>query len=416
LTAAIRHSFNSLEVPNYRRYFAGQLVSLSGTWMQTVAAVWVVLSLTGSGVAVGLTTALQFLPMLLIGAWGGLLADRIPKRRLLITTQALMAIPAVGLFAVTATGVVAPWMVYLAVFAMGAVNAIDNPTRQSFVIEMVGPDRVVNAVSLNSVIVQAARIVGPALAGILIATVGVVPCFALNALTFVAMILALWRMDPERLQAAPVAEPEPRAIRAGLRYVRQTPELMVPLALMALVGTLGFNFQVVLPLLAKFSFESGAMTYATLVSAMAVGSIAGALVNGHRGRTGPRLIAGGALAFGVSALLSAAMPTLALEVPMLMLLGAAAVTFAATINSTLQLAVSPEMRGRVMALYSVVFLGSTPIGAPLTGWLAQSYDPRVALLLAGISGLSAAWAAHISFAHIRDRHTSESTTAERALA
>jgi MFS family permease len=401
LTAAIRHSFESLEVPNYRRYFAGQLISLSGTWMQTVAAIWVILTLTDSGVAVGLTTALQFLPMLLIGAWGGLLADRIPKRRLLMTTQALMAIPALGLFAVTATGVVTPWMVYLAVFAFGSLNAVDNPTRQSFVIEMVGPDRVVNAVSLNSVIVQAARIVGPALAGILIATVGVVPCFALNALTFAAMILALWRMDPSRLQAPPVAEREPGAIRAGLRYVLRTPELTVPLALMALVGTLGFNFQVVLPLLAKFSFDSGAMTYATLVSAMAVGSIAGALVNGHRGETGPRLIAAGALAFGVSALLAAAMPTLALEVVMLALLGAASVTFAATINSTLQLAVSPEMRGRVMALYSVVFLGSTPIGAPLTGWLAQSYDPRVALVLAGISGVAAAWAAHISFSRIR---------------
>jgi MFS family permease len=409
LTAAIRHSFNSLEVLNYRRYFVGQLISLSGTWMQTVAAIWVVLSLTGSGVAVGLTTALQFLPMLLIGAWGGLLADRIPKRRLLIATQALMAIPAVSLFAVTVTGVVAPWMVYLAVFAMGSVNAIDNPTRQSFVIEMVGPDRVVNAVSLNSVIVQAARIVGPALAGILIATVGVVPCFALNALTFVAMILALWRMDPARLQAAPPAEREPGAIRAGLRYVLRTPELMVPLALMALVGTLGFNFQVVLPLLAKFSFESGAMTYAVLVSAMAVGSIVGALVNGHRGRTGPTLIAGGALAFGVAALLSAAMPSLAFEVPALMLLGAASVTFAATINSTLQLAVSPEMRGRVMALYSVVFLGSTPIGGPLAGWLAQSYDPRVALLLAGISGLFAAWAARASFKRFQIR------TAEHGL-
>jgi len=397
LTAAIRHSFNSLEVPNYRRYFLGQLISLSGTWMQTVAALWVILSLTDSGVAVGLTTALQFLPMLLIGAWGGLLADRISKRRLLIATQALMAIPALGLFAVTAAGAVAPWMVYLAVFAMGSVNAIDNPTRQSFVIEMVGPDRVVNAVSLNSVIVQAARIVGPAVAGILIATAGVETCFALNALTFVAMILALTRMDPERLHAPPVAEPEPGAIRAGLRYVLRTPELMVPLALMALVGTLGFNFQVVLPLLAKFSFDAGAMTYATLVSAMAVGSIVGALVNGHRGRTGPRLIAGGALAFGVSALGAAAMPTLAFEIPALMLLGAASVTFAATINSTLQLAVSPQMRGRVMALYSVVFLGSTPIGAPLTGWLAQTYDPRAALLLAAASGLAAAWIARVSF-------------------
>jgi MFS family permease len=189
---------------------------------------------------------------------------------------------------------------------------------------------------------------------------------------------------------------------------------MVPLALMGLVGTLGFNFQVVLPLLAKFSFQSGAMTYAALVSAMAVGSIAGALVNGHRGRTGPRLIAGGALAFGVSALLAAAMPSLALEIVMLAVLGAAAVTFAATINSTLQLAVTPEMRGRVMALYSVVFLGSTPIGAPLTGWLAQSYDPRFALLLAGISGLTAAWAAHISFNHIKSRR--ETATCEHAVA
>jgi MFS family permease len=415
MSAALRRSFNSLEVPNYRRYFAGQLISLSGTWMQTVAAIWLILELTGSGVAVGATTALQFLPMLLFGAWGGLIADRMSKRRLLIVTQTLMAIPAIGLLLVTATGIVVPWMVFLAVFLMGLVNAVDNPTRQSFVIEMVGADRVVNAVSLNSVIVQAARIVGPAVAGLLIAGFGVVPCFAINALTFVAMILALSRMDPRRLHAAPIAAPQRGAIRAGLRYVRATPELAVPLALMALVGTLGFNFQVVLPLLAKFSFDGGAMTYGVLVSAMAVGSIAGALVNGAHGRTGPRLIAAGALAFGISALLSALMPTLALEVPFLALLGAAAVTFAATINSTLQLAVSPEMRGRVMALYSVVFLGSTPIGAPLVGWLSQAYDPRVALLLAGISGLSAAWAARICFTRLSARKA-DPITAERAAA
>jgi MFS family permease len=409
VSRALRKSFNSLEVPNYRRYFAGQVISLSGTWMQTVAAIWLILTLTDSGVAVGLTTALQFLPMLLIGAWGGLLADRIPKRRLLIATQALMAIPAVGLFAVTATGVVAPWMVYLAVFAMGSVNAVDNPARQSFVIEMVGPDRVVNAVSLNSVTVQMARIVGPALAGLLIAGFGVIPCFALNALTFVAMIAALWGMDPRGLHTEPVAPREPGAIRAGLRYVIATPELAVPLALMALVGTLGFNFQVVLPLLAKFSFDGGATTYAVMVSAMAVGSIVGALVNGAHGRTGPRLIAGGALAFGILATLAAATPSLALEVPILALLGAAAVTFAATINSTLQLAVAPKMRGRVMALYSVVFLGSTPIGAPLVGWLSETYDPRVALLLAGVTGLSAAWAAHVSFSRLRGRTSNPST-------
>ncbi|MET0558650.1 MAG: MFS transporter [Solirubrobacterales bacterium] len=410
MSAALRRSFNSLEVPNYRRYFIGQLISLSGTWMQTVAALWLILTLTDSGVAVGLTTALQFLPMLLIGAWGGLLADRLPKRRLLIATQALMALPAVALFAVTATGVVTPWMVYLAVFAMGTVNAIDNPTRQSFVYEMVGPGRVVNAVSLNSVIVQAARIVGPALAGLLIAGLGVVACFGLNALTFVAMIVALWGMDPRGLHTEPVAPHGPGAIRAGLRYVARTPELAVPLALMALVGTLGYNFQVVLPLLAKFSFDGGAATYAAMVSAMAVGSIAGALVNGAHGRTGPQLIAGGALAFGILGLLCASVPTLALELPLLALMGAAAVTFAATINSSLQLAVAPEMRGRVMALYSVVFLGSTPIGGPLAGWLAETYDPRVALLLAGITGISAAWAARICFARLRVAETVAVTT------
>jgi MFS family permease len=396
----MRRSFDSLSVPNYRRYFLGQLVSLSGNWMQMVAAVWLVLSLTGSGVAVGFVTALQFLPMLLFGAWGGLLADRIPKRRLLIATQVVMALPAVGLLAVSAAGIVTPAMVYVAAFARGAVLAVDNPTRQSFVIELVGAERVVNAVSLNSVLVQTARILGPALAGILIATVGVVPCFALNILTFVAMIAALWSMDPAQLDTPPVAPRERGAIRAGLRYVRATPELAVPLALMALVGTFGFNFQVVLPLLATFSFEGGAGAYAALVSAMGVGSVAGALVTGARGRTGPRLIAAAALAFGATALLAAAMPTLAFEVLALIGLGAAAVTFAAAVNSTLQLAVSPEMRGRVMALYSVVFIGTTPIGGPLAGWLAESYDPRVALLLAAASGLAAACAARASFSRI----------------
>jgi len=397
VSAAVRRSFDSLSVPNYRRYFVGQLVSLSGNWMQTVAAIWLVLSLTGSGVAVGLTTALQFLPMLLFGAWGGLLADRFPKRKLLLVTQALMALPALALFAVTEAGVATPWMVFAAVLAMGAVNSVDNPTRQSFAIEMVGPERVVNAVSLNSVIVQSARIVGPAIAGIFIAVLGVGPCFALNALSFLAMIVALWGMDPEQLRAGPQAPRERGAIRAALRYVRATPELAMPLGLMALVGTLGFNFQVVLPLLARFSFEGGPGVYAALVSAMGVGSVAGALVTGARGRTGPRLVAGAALAFGASALLAAAAPGMALEVVALTALGAAAVTFAATINSSLQLAVAPDMRGRVMALYSVVFLGSTPIGGPLAGWLSETYDPRLALLLAASAGLLAAWYGHLAF-------------------
>ncbi len=403
MTAALKRSVDSLSVPNYRRYFAGQVVSLSGNWMQMVAEIWLVLSLTGSGLAVGMTTALQFLPILLFGAWGGLLADRFSKRRLLMLTQALMAIPALALFAVTAAGVVTPLMVFALVFVRGTVNSVDNPTRQSFAIEMVGPDRVVNAVSLNSVLIHSARLVGPALAGILIASVGVEPCFAINALSFGGMIFALWRMEPAQLNSAPRAERERGAIRAAVRYVRATPELAVPLALMALVGTFGLNFQVILPLLARFSFGGGPTAYATLVAAMGAGSVVGALATGAHGRTDPRLIAGAALSFGVLAALAAAMPSIALEVPMVALLGASAVTFAAAINSSLQLAVEPEMRGRVMALYSVVFLGSTPIGGPLAGWLSEAYDPRVALMLAAGAGIAAAWAAHVSFARMRAR-------------
>jgi MFS family permease len=294
-------------------------------------------------------------------------------------------------------------MVLALVFVRGTVNAVDNPTRQSFAIEMVGADRVVNAVSLNSVLIQSARLVGPALAGLLIVSVGVEPCFALNALSFGVMILALWRMEPEQLNSAPRAERERGAIRAALRYVRATPELAVPLALMALVGTFGLNFQVILPLLARFSFDGGPTAYAVLVAAMGAGSVVGALATGAHGRTDPRLIAGAALSFGVLAALAAAMPSLALEVPTVALLGAAAVTFAAAINSSLQLTVEPDMRGRVMALYSVVFLGSTAIGGPLAGWLSEAYDARAALVLAAAAGIAAAWAARVSFARMRAR-------------
>lgn len=403
MSTGLRRSFSSLAVPNYRRYFTGQLVSLSGNWMQMVAEVWLILSLTGSGLAVGVTTALQFLPILLFGAWGGVLADRFAKRRLLIVTQALMALPALALLAVTAAGAVAPWMVFALVFLRGTVNAVDNPTRQAFAIEMVGPERVVNAVSLNSVLIHAARLFGPTLAGLLILTAGVELCFALNAFTFAAMIVALWRMEPAELDTPPIARREPGAVRDGLRYVLRTPELAVPLGLMALVGTFGLNFQVTLPLLARFSFEGGPTAYAALVSAMGAGSVIGALLTGARGRADAATITGAALAFGLLALAAALAPSLAFEIPVLALLGAAAVSFAATINSSLQLAVEPRMRGRVMALYSVVFLGSTPIGAPLVGWLSETYDPRAALLLAAIAGLAAAWAARISFARMRSK-------------
>jgi MFS family permease len=393
VTEALRRSFDSLHVPNYRRYFAGQVVSLSGNWMQMVAETWLVLELTGSGIAVGLTAAFQFLPVLLFGAYGGLLADRYDKRRLLMLTQAVMALPALGLWGLTAGGVIQPWMVFVLVFLRGTVNAVDNPTRQAFVIEMVGSRRLVNAVSLNSVIVHCARMVGPALAGLIIAAAGVEPCFLLNAATFAVMIAALSRMEVTELRTPQTVEREPGALRAALRYVRNTPALAIPLAMMALVGTLGFNFQVLLPLLAKSSFEGGPKTYGLLVSAMGVGSIAGALAVGARGRVSMRILIAASTAFGGFTLLAAAAPTLWFEVAALMLVGGASVTFAAGVNSSLQLAVEPAMRGRVMALYSVVFLGSTPIGAPIAGWLSESAGPRTGLLLGAIAALVAAAAA-----------------------
>ncbi len=414
MTVALRRSFSSLAVPNYRRYFTGQLVSLSGNWMQMVAEAWLILTLTGSGIAVGALTAAQFAPFLLFAALGGVVADRVPKRRLLTYTQAAMALPALGLFAVTAAGVVAPWMVFTMAFARGSINSIDNPARQSFVIEMVGADRVVNAVSLNSVIIHSSRIIGPAIAGALIAVLGVAPCFGLNALTFGVMIVALRGMDPELLRPAPRAAHERGAVRAAIRYVGRTPALAIPLAMMALVGTLAFNFQTVLPLLAHFTFGQDASGYALLLAAMGAGAIVGALATGARGATGPRLITLSAAAFGLFGLIAAAAPTFPLEIAAMVPLGAASITFAAGVNSQLQLRVEPAMRGRVMALYGIVFLGSTPIGGPLTGWLAEALGPRSGLILGGVAALLAAIGARVAFARSEALHPRvEAGTRER---
>ena len=397
MTAAVQKTFSSLQVPNYRRYFAGQVVSISGNWMQTVAEMWLIVQLTGSGVSVGLTAGLQFLPLLLFGAYGGLLADRIGKRRLLTVTQLLMAVPALTLFALTISGSVQAWMVFALVFVRGCVLAIDNPARQAFVVELVGADRVVNAVALNSVVVHSSRILGPAAAGAVIALLGVGPCFLINALTFLAMIAALRLMNPAALHVAAIAARAPGQLRSAIAYVRATPELVVPLAMMALVGTVSFNFQVLLPLLAHDTWHGTATTYATLTAAMGVGSICGALAAGARGRVSPRLLVVSALAFGASELLVALAPTLDLQLLALVPLGAASVTFAAGVNSILQISVEPTMRGRVMSLYSVVFLGSTPIGAPLVGWLAQEAGPRAGLYAGAAAAIVAAGAALVAF-------------------
>lgn len=400
MTAALRRSVGSLALPNYRRWFAGQLVSVSGNWMQIVAEMWLVLTLTGSAVAVGLTAALQFLPILLFGAWGGLIADRVPKRRLLVATQALMALPALLLFGLSATGEVTVWVVMALVLVRGTVLAIDMPARQSFVIEIVGADRLVNAVGLQSVLIHSSRITGPALAGLLIAGGGIELCFLLNGLSFLAMILALRSLDTARLAPAKLAGREPGAVRAAFRYVTRVPALAIPLGMMAVVGTLGFNFQVLLPLIARETFGGGASSYSALVVAMGAGAVAGALVTGTRERIGERLLVGSALAFGVFALLASLAPTLPVAALALVPLGAASVTFAAGVNSTLQLAAEPHMRGRVMALYSMVFLGSTPIGGPIAGLISDAFGARYGLVLAGLAALVAAGGAAVAFARL----------------
>jgi MFS family permease len=398
VSATLARTFSSLSVPNYRRYFSGQVISITGNWMQIVGEMWLMVKLTGSGVGVGLAAGLQFLPILLLGAWGGLLADRLPKRRLLTYTQLSMAVPALTLFALAATGAAEPWMVLALILVRGSVLALDNPARQSFVVEIVGADRVVNAVALNSVVVHCSRIIGPAAAGTIIALAGIAPCFLINAFSFLAMFIALRTMNPRELQTPKPMGRKKGELRSALQYVRRTPELLIPLAMMALVGTISFNFQVLLPLLADFTWNGTATTYAMLTAAMGVGSVAGALVAGARGRVSPGLLVVSSLAFGISLLLAAGAPTLELQIVALIPLGAASVTFAAGVNSALQIHVEPNMRGRVMALYSVVFLGSTPIGAPLVGWLAEVAGPRAGLVAGAIAALTAGVAAWVAFA------------------
>jgi MFS family permease len=378
-------TFRSLAVRNYRLYFFGQLVSMSGTWMQSVAQGWLVLRLThDSGFALGLVTALQFLPVLLVGAWGGVIADRFDKRRTLLCTQTSMAVFAAILAAVTLAGVVQLWMVYATALLLGLGNAIDSPTRQAFVSEMVGPEDLPNAIGLNSAIFNGARVIGPAGAGILITLIDVGPCFAINAVSFAAVIGALWRMRPAELaRQVPVAR-APGQVRAGLAYAWRTPELRSTLLLVTVVGTFALNYGVVLPLLAKVTFHGDAGTYGLISSGMGLGALVGALATAARKGPTPRLLVTSCIAFGALLTAASVAPTLSVALPILVLSGAGGIVFMATANSTLQLRSSPEMRGRVMALYVLVFLGSTPVGGPLIGLLCQHLGPRVGLGLGGI--------------------------------
>jgi MFS family permease len=377
-------------VRNFRLFLFGHLVSSTGTWMQQVGQDWLVLRLTNAALPLGITLALQFSPMLAFGAWAGLVADRVDKRRLLLATQTAMAVLALALGALTATGAVRLWMVYTLALLLGVCTAFDMPARQSFVSEMVGPDRVVNAVGLNSASFNTARVVGPALAGGLIAAVGIAPAFFLNAVSFLAMIGGLLAMDPDRLHRRAAVERGRGQIRAGVRYVWATPALRSTILLVAVVGMLGLNYRVALPLLARFAFSGGPGAYGALAAVMAAGSVAGALVVARRGRPTPLLLTGSVAAFGLLSFAAAAAPSMLVEALLLFPIGAASLAFVATANSTMQLASEPGMRGRVMSLYGLVLLGSTPPSGLLSGWMAGQFGPRSILLLSGVSCVAAA--------------------------
>ena len=365
-------------------------MSLVGTWMQTVAQAWLVLELTGSGTALGMVAAAQFLPILLLAPYGGLLADRLDKRRLLVGTQLALGAIALALGLLVVTGAVELWMVVALALALGLVTACDNPARQAFAHEMVGPDRLRNAVSLNSVLVNAARAVGPATAGLLIAGVGTGVCFLINAVSYAAVVVALLGMDVGALRPSPPAAREPGQVRQGLQYVGRTPELLVPLMMLALIGTLAYEFQVVLPLLATGPFGGDAATYGALTSAMGAGAIVGGLLVARNGHTGLRPLTVAAALFGAAILATALAPSLGVAIVALTLVGAASVSFLATGNTTLQLGSEPRFRGRVMALWTVAFLGSTPLGAPVIGAVSEHIGPRGGLVVGGLACLVAA--------------------------
>ncbi|MBO0690095.1 MAG: MFS transporter [Candidatus Dormibacteraeota bacterium] len=382
-------TFRSLRVRNYRLYFFGQVVSVSGTWMQQIAQAWLVLHLHGNGIDLGVVAALRFVPMLVLGPWGGLLADRMDKRLLLVATQAAAGILAAVLAAVTLTGAVTLGVVYLLVLLLGLVQVVDNPTRQAFASELVGPAEVSNAVSLNSAVFTSARVFGPALGGILIALVGTGWCFALNAVSYIAVIVALALMRPAELYSTKRAAGARGQVREGLGYAWRTPRLRWPLLLLLIVGTFAFNFNVLLPLMASQVFHADASAFGTMMALMGVGALAGALASASRARPTWRLIGLSAAGLGLFLGGTAAAPSLLVAMVVLVPVGMAMTTFQATSNSFIQLAADPSLRGRVMALYVTVFLGTTPIGAPLVGLIAQVTGARAGLVVGAVAALAA---------------------------
>ncbi|MBK5216273.1 MAG: MFS transporter [Propionibacteriales bacterium] len=385
-------TFKSLYVRNYRIYAVGAFVSNIGTWMQRVAQDWLILQLTGSGTALGITTGLQLLPALLLSPIAGVVADRYPKRQILRLTQLAMALPAAVLGILAVTGTVQAWHIYAIAFVFGVGAAFDAPARQSFVVEMVGGDDLANALGLNSASFNSARMIGPAFAGVMIAALGsgVMATgwvILLNALSYLAVYISLNRLDGKQLYPAPLASRGKGAIREGVRYVRSRPDLILILASVFFVGTFGLNFQMTSALMATEVFDKGASEYGILGSIMAIGSLAGALTAARNPRPRAGIVVLAGVAFGLIEALAGLMPgylTFALISPFL---GFSALTMMTSANSAIQMTTGPSMRGRVSALYVMIFLGGTPFGAPLIGWIGEEYGARWTLILGGLASV-----------------------------
>lgn len=382
-----RTTFAALSVPNYRTYMGGQSISLIGTWMQMTAQAWLVLTLTDSSKALGVIVALQTLPVLLVGPYGGVIADRVDKLRLMTVLQTLMGVQALILGVLTVTGEVRVWQIGLLALLLGLSNAFESPARQSFMLEMVGPGHLRNAVSLNSVLVNIARSVGPAAAGILIATVGTGICFLINAASFVFVVASLLRLDRAQITPSPPSGRERGQLREGLAYVRRTPEIGVPLLMMALAGMLVYEFQVTLPVMARDALDSGAAGFGFMTAAMGAGAVVGGLIVAARGRIGLGYMSGAAVGLGITMTGAALAPNLWVALLALALAGGMSIAFMSTGNATLQLNSIPTMRGRVMSLWFVAFQGSTPIGAPVVGWLMAAAGARAGLGIAAVTCL-----------------------------
>lgn len=381
-------TFASLRVRNFRLFFGGQLISQVGNWMTLLAQTLLVLHLTDSGVAIGLLAAVQFGPVLLIGPWAGLIADRSDKRKLLLVVQSLAMVQSFVLAAVAFTG--APvWTIYVVALFGGVTIAFDNPARRSFVVEMVPEPDVPNAVSLNSALMTSSRVVGPALAGLLISTVGFGWTFLVDAVSYVAVLTSLWLIRPGDLRRTPVTARARGQVRAGIRYVRSVPELWVPLVMMAVIGTLAFNFGTVMPLFVTRDLGGSEGLFTLVFSVFSIGSLVGALAVARRRRVTVRTVGLSAVAFGVSMVALALAPSLGLVFPAALVVGLTSIGFLTASTAIVQLRAAPQMRGRVLALQAMLFLGSTPIGGPIVGWVAQTAGARWALMLGAVACLGA---------------------------